>query len=360
MKKINVGVVGATGMVGMQFLRVLAEKNLNIDKLYLFASARTAGRTLWFGEQQLTVEVLSEESFDRPMDYAFFCAGGAISQAYAPFAASKGVVVIDNSSYFRMDPQVPLIVPEVNPEAMRNHRNIIANPNCSTIQAAVVLGPLHQAYGLKRVVISTYQAVSGAGKAGIVDLLTGQQKLRWQTQRLQDALADPDHEKNPIDLLRPWQAYRLQTMTDYIAGNVIPAIGEVDGETGYTIEERKLMNETKKILAAPELKVSATAVRVPVINGHSESLNIELAKPFSLPELKDILRHAPGISLLADNPTPLKASGQDGVLVGRVRADTSCNAIDVFTSADNLRKGAASNGVHILALLVSQSAHSAK
>ena len=353
MKAINIGVVGATGMVGMQFLKVLAEKNLNIGQLRLFASARTAGRVMDFAGQSITVEELGESSFDSAMDYAFFCASGTISKKYAPLAASKGVVVIDNSSHFRMDPTVPLVVPEVNPQAIAGHNNIIANPNCSTIQAVVALGPLHQAYGIKRVVISTYQAVSGAGKEGITDLVTGLAKTSWQTQRLLDALTDSDHEKSPIDLLRPWHQYELQTMSDYIAGNVIPAIGDIDPATGYTTEELKLMNETKKILGDPDLAVTATAVRVPVINGHSESLNIELTKPYDLAELKQVLRNAKGVELLTDNPTPLKASGHDTVLVGRVRADATRNAVDLFISADNLRKGAASNGVQILELLVS-------
>ena len=351
-KPINVGVVGATGMVGMQFLRVLAEKKLNIANLYLFASKRTAGRTMNFEGREITVEVLGEDSFDRDMDYAFFCASGTISEKYAPLAASKGVVVIDNSSHFRMKEGVPLVVPEVNPQAVVGHNNIIANPNCSTIQAVVALSPLHQAYGIKRVVISTYQAVSGAGKEGITDLVTGMAKISWQTLRLKDALADPDHEKSPIDLLRPWQQYELQTMSDYIAANVIPAIGDIDPVTGYTTEELKLMNETKKILGAPDMQVTATAVRVPVINGHSEALNIELNKPFELSELKETLRNAPGLELLEDSPTPLKASGGDTVLVGRVRVDTTCQGVDLFMSADNLRKGAASNGVQILELLV--------
>lgn len=353
MKEISVGLVGATGMVGLQFLRILREKNFNIKNLYLFASARTAGRKIKFAGKEIIVEELTESSFDREMDYAFFCASGTISEKFAPIAASKGVVVIDNSSHFRLHDDVPLIVPEVNPHAVVGHKNIIANPNCSTAQAVVVLKPIDKHYGIKRVVISTYQAVSGAGKEGIQDLVTGNAKTSWQTQRLQDAMNDPDHEMNPINLLAPHHKYELQAMSTYIAGNVIPLIGDIDPETGYGPEETKLINETRKILERPDLKITATAVRVPVINGHSESINLELEKSFQLDAIKMLLNSSPGIEL-SDVPQPLAASGKNNVFVGRIRADLDINGINMFVVADNLRKGAALNGVQIMELLINQ------
>lgn len=353
MKEISVGLVGATGMVGLQFLKILGEKKFDIKNLYLFASKKTAGRKVNFAGKEILVEELTENSFDREMDYAFFCASGTISAKFAPIAAKKGVIVIDNSSHFRLAEDVPLIVPEVNPKAIEGHKNIIANPNCSTIQAVVALGPINKHYGIKRVVISTYQAVSGAGKEGINDLVTGNAKTSWQTQRLQDAINDLDHEMNPINLLAPHHKYELQAMPHYIAGNVVPYIGDIDPENGYSQEELKLMTETKKILELPELKITATAIRVPVINGHSESINVELEKSYQLEALKMLLNTAPGMKVV-DSPQPIQASGKDTVFAGRIRSDKTINGVNLFLVADNLRKGAAANGIQIMELLINK------
>ena len=352
MKEINVAVVGASGLVGLQFLKVLEERGHNIKNLYLFASPASAGRRLKFKGEEHTVEALADDSFDRDIDYAFFCADNETSQKYAPIAAGKGIVVIDNSSHFRMDPTVPLIVPEANPQALKNHKNIIANPNCTTIQAAVVLEPIQRMFGIKRVIISTYQAVSGAGKEGVSDLLTGNAKLSWQTQRINDTLYDTDHSMNTIDILNPRHHYELKSFPNYIANNVLPSIGDIT-ENGYSTEEMKIINETRKILELPNLAITATAVRVPVIHCHSESINIELEKEYQLEALVQLLEDSPGIKI-SDNPMPTKASGKDSVLVGRIRQDFSINGVNLFLVADNLRKGAASNGVQIMELLMGQ------
>ena len=290
MKKINLAVVGATGMVGRTFLKVLEEKNLPIENFYVFASARSAGSTLTFNGKEYTVLELNENSFkDYQIDIALFSAGGGTSLKYAPIAAESGCIVIDNSSAWRMDPNVPLVVPEVNPEDIRNHQGIIANPNCSTIQAVVALKPLHEYYGIKRIVYTTFQAVSGAGMGGWSDLEEG---LKGQA---------PKKFPHPI------------------ANNCLPHI-DVFLENGYTKEEMKMVEETRKILHDDALRITATTVRVPVFNSHSESINVELNKPFEIDELVNRLSASEGIIVqddLANNVYPLAitATGHDEVLL---------------------------------------------
>lgn len=327
MKKVNLAVVGATGMVGRTFLKVLEEKNLPIDNFYVFSSARSAGSILTFKGKEYTVEELTESSFDRGIDIALFSAGGSTSKKFAPIAASKGCVVVDNSSAWRMDPKIPLVVPEVNPEDILKHNGIIANPNCSTIQAMVALKPLHEKYTIKRLVYATYQAVSGAGMGGWTDL--------------EEGLKGNPPKKFPHP----------------IANNCLPHI-DVFLENGYTKEEMKMVNETRKILHAPDMRITATTVRVPVFNSHSESINIEFEKTFELGELKQVLADAPGI-IIQDDPTndvyPLAvtASGHDEVFIGRIRRDESIESgVNLWVVADNIRKGAASNAVQIAEVLI--------
>lgn len=327
MKKINLAVVGVTGMVGRTFLKVLEEKDLPIDNFYVFASAKSAGTKITFKGKEYTVEELTETSFDRGIDIALFSAGGSTSEKFAPIAAEKGCVVIDNSSAWRMDPSVPLVVPEVNPEDISWNKGIIANPNCSTIQAMVPLKPLHDKYGIKRVVYSTYQAVSGAGRGGWLDLENG---LKGEA---------PKKFPHPI------------------AGNCLPHI-DVFLENGYTKEEMKMVNETRKILHAPDMKITATAVRVPVYYAHSESINVEFEKSFELCNLVDDLRKAPGVvlknnSLENEYPMAIEAAGTDEVYVGRIRRDESVeNGVNLWVVADNIRKGAASNAVQIAEYMI--------
>ncbi|CEP42123.1 aspartate-semialdehyde dehydrogenase [Paraclostridium sordellii] len=327
MKKVNVAIVGATGMVGRTFLKVLEERNFPIDNLYLFSSARSAGSKVEFKGKEYTVEELNENSFDRDIQIALFSAGGSISEKYAPIAASKGVVVVDNSSAWRMDENVPLVVPEVNPEAVKEHKGIIANPNCSTIQAMVPLKPLNDKYNIKRIVYSTYQAVSGSGVKG--------------TKDLEDGIKGLENKFYPHP----------------IAYNCLPHI-DVFMDNGYTKEEMKMINETMKILNDYDLKITATTVRVPVVNGHSESINVEFEKDFDIEELKALLANSQGLELV-DNiennvyPTAFELSGRDEVFVGRVRRDFSVdNGINMWVVADNIRKGAATNTVQIAELLL--------
>ena len=328
MKKINLAVVGATGMVGRTFLQVLEDRDFPYENLYCFASKKSAGEVVTCKGQEYVVRELTESSFDEGIDIALFSAGGDISLKFAPIAASKGVIVIDNSSAWRMDPTVPLVVPEVNPEALSTHKNIIANPNCSTIQAMVALKPLYDAYGITRIVYSTYQAVSGSGVKGVYDLEEG---------------LKGNHPKT---------CYPHQ-----IAGNCLPQI-DVFLENGYTKEEMKMIDETKKILSDNSLKITATAVRVPIFNSHSESVNVELKKPFEINDIKTLFMNAPGI-VLQDDPTnnvyPLAsvATGTDPVYVGRIRRDESLdNGINLWIVADNIRKGAATNAIQIAETLI--------
>ena len=322
-RKPNIAIVGATGLVGSTFLKVLEERDFPYENLYLMASARSAGSKIPFKNSIYTVEELTDKSFDKPIDVALFSAGGSISEKYAPIAASKGTVVVDNSSAWRMDKNVPLIVPEVNADEIKNHNGIIANPNCSTIQAVVVLKPLNDRYGLKRVVYSTYQAVSGTGLKGIKDLEEG-------------------IKGNDIMSAYPHPIY----------DNCLPQI-DVFLENGYTKEEIKMVNETHKILGSSDIAVTATTVRVPVFNSHSESINVELLKPFDVAEVKALLADSPGIKLVDDPskslyPLARDACGRDEVFVGRVRRDFSIeNGLNLWVVADNIRKGAATNAVQI-------------
>lgn len=327
MKKVNVAIVGATGMVGRTFLKVLEERNFPIDNLYLFSSARSAGSKVEFKGKEYTVEELNENSFDRDIQIALFSAGGSVSEKYAPIAASKDVVVVDNSSAWRMDENVPLVVPEVNPEAVKEHKGIIANPNCSTIQAMVPLKPLNDKYNIKRIVYSTYQAVSGSGVKG--------------TKDLEDGIKGLENKFYPHP----------------IAYNCLPHI-DVFMDNGYTKEEMKMINETMKILNDYDLKITATTVRVPVVNGHSESINVEFEKDFDIEELKALLANSQGLELVDDiennvYPTAFELSGRDEVFVGRVRRDFSVDSgINMWVVADNIRKGAATNAVQIAELLL--------
>ncbi len=322
MKKLNVAVVGATGMVGRTFLKVLEETNLPVENYYLFASKRSAGSTVEFFGKDYVVEELTENSFDRDIDIALFSAGGSISEKFAPIAASKGCVVIDNSSAWRMNPEVPLVVPEVNPEDIKKHKGIIANPNCSTIQAMVALRPLQLKYGIKRIVYSTYQAVSGAGLGGYNDL------------------------KNGINGEAP------KKFNHPIFNNCLPQI-DVFLPNGYTKEEMKMVNETRKILGDDNMKITATTVRVPVFDCHSESINVELEKPFDLAELRACLENAPGLIVQDDiencvYPMACTAVGTNETYVGRIRRDESVdNGVNLWVVADNIRKGAATNAVQI-------------
>ena len=327
MKKYKLALVGATGLVGRTAIKVLEEKNLPISEYVFFASKRSAGSIMDLLGQDYVVRELNEHSFDEGFDFAIFSAGGDVSKKFAPIAASKGCIVIDNSSTFRMDKNVPLVVPEVNSEDLKSSSGIIANPNCSTIQAVVALKPLDVKYGIKRVVYSTYQAVSGAGQKGVQDL--------------QDTLNGLEPKKFPHP----------------IANNCLPHI-DIFTDSGYTKEELKMINETRKILHKPNLKVTATCVRVPVINSHSESINVEFENNFNLEELKEVLQNSPGIVLM-DNPIeniyPLAtcATGSDEVYIGRIRRDDSVPfGVNFWVVSDNVRKGAASNAIQIMEKLM--------
>lgn len=327
MKKINLAVVGATGMVGRTFLKVLEEKQLPIENFYVMASARSAGSTLTFNGKDYVVEELTEHSFDKPIDIALFSAGGSTSEKFAPIAAAHGCIVVDNSAQWRYDPKVPLVVPEVNPEDIEWNNGIIANPNCSTIQAMLPLKALDNKYTIKRVIYSTYQAVSGGGLGGWKDLentMKGEAPKKW-----------------------PHPIYN----------NCLPHI-DVFLENDYTKEEMKMIWETRKILHHPDMKVTATTVRVPVFNSHSESINVEFEKPFDIADVKKALADFPGIVVEddpANNVYPLatEATGHDEVFVGRIRRDESVeNGLNMWVVADNIRKGAASNAVQIAELLI--------
>lgn len=342
MKKIRLAIVGATGLVGRTVLKVLEERNLPVDEYVLFASSKSAGKKIRFMDRDYIIQELNDLSFDSGFDYAIFSAGGSTSKKYAPIAASKGCIVVDNSSAFRMDKQVPLVVPEVNPEEIKNNHGIIANPNCSTIQAVVALKPLDDKYKIKRIVYSTYQAVSGAGRNGVLDLESG----------IQDYIQNGKNSNNTFEQTSH-SNYELHKFDYPIFSNCLPHI-DVFLDNGYTKEEEKMINETRKILKRPDLKITATTVRVPVFNSHSESINIEFENNFDLNELQKLLSESPGI-IVEDNPQKniyplaIKASGRDEVFVGRIRRDYSVeNGINIWVVADNIRKGAASNAVQIV------------
>lgn len=330
MKKFNVAVVGATGMVGGKFLEVLTERQLPVDNYYLFASAKSAGKKIDFMSKEHTVIELTKEnviSLKGKVDFALFSAGGGVSKEFAPVFVEAGAIVVDNSSQWRMYDDVPLVVPEVNPEDVKWNHGIIANPNCSTIQAVVALKPLYDKFGIKRIVYSTYQAVSGAGVAGYNDL--------------KDGINGVAPKKFP----RP------------IAYNMLPHI-DVFMEDGYTKEEWKMIVETRKILHDQSLRVTATTVRVPVFYGHSESINVEFCKKCEKQDVVNALENFPGIIVMDDvknnvYPTPLDAENHDEVFVGRIRMDESVDSgANLWVVADNIRKGAATNAVQIVELLI--------
>ncbi len=330
----NVAVVGATGAVGNMMVEVLQERNFPVNNLKLLASERSAGSTMLFHGKVHKVDLLTPESFEG-IDVALFSAGGSVSKEFAPIAADRGAVVVDNSSAFRMEPEVPLVVPEVNPHQIAGFRNrgIIANPNCPTIQMGVALKPIYDAAGIERIVVSTYQAVSGTGKRAI--------------QELQD---------QSISIFN-FKPVKTEVYPHQIAFNCLPHI-DVFLENGYTREEMKMVNETRKILEDPSIRVTATTVRVPVFYGHSESVNVETKKKLSAQEVKELLAEAPGVVVVDDPeknlyPLAINAAGKDETFVGRIREDESIErGINLWIVADNIRKGAATNAVQIAELLI--------
>ncbi len=332
-KLFNVVVAGATGAVGNQMLACLEERDFPVNNLKLLATAKSAGRTLRFKGEEIPVEELTETSF-KGVDIGIFSAGGATSRQFAPIAARDGCVVVDNSSAWRMDPGVPLVVPEVNPQATANYesKGIIANPNCSTIQMVVALAPIHTKAGIKRIVVSTYQAVSGTGKKAIDELYD-------QTKAIINS-AEPENRVYP----------------HRIAFNCLPHI-DVFLDSGYTKEEMKMVHETRKILQDDTIGITATTVRVPVFYSHSESVNIETRERITPEDVRDLLESAPGVTVVDDPsqnlyPMAIDAAGKDDTFVGRIRADESiANGINMWIVSDNIRKGAATNAVQIAELL---------
>jgi aspartate-semialdehyde dehydrogenase len=341
MSGLRVGVVGATGQVGGVMRRILAERSFPIAEIRFFASARSAGTTLPWGDSEVVVEdaAVADPS---GLDIALFSAGGATSRELAPRFAAAGVIVVDNSSAWRMDPDVPLVVSEVNPGAVREARKgIIANPNCTTMAAMPVLKPLHDEAGLTRLVVSTYQAVSGSGLAGV-------DELDKQVRQVFDRAVDLTHDGSAVSFPEPVKYVRP------IAFNVVPLAGSVVSDGSFeTDEEQKLRNESRKILGIPSLLVSGTCVRVPVFSGHSLSINAEFASPLSVERALELLGSAPGV-VVTDVPNPLRAAGVDPSFVGRLRIDPGApegRGLAMFVSNDNLRKGAALNAVQIAELV---------
>jgi aspartate-semialdehyde dehydrogenase len=331
---VNVAIVGATGAVGQEFLTVLAERNFPIKNIKFLASARSAGKTVTFKGTTHPVEELNHDSF-KDVQIAFFSAGGSVSKEFAPSAVKAGAVVVDNTSAFRMKEGVPLVVPEVNPEQIHRHNGLIANPNCSTIIMNVAVWPLHRANRVRRVIVSTYQAVSGAGAWGLWEL-----DAQMKAYVMGHAIAK---EKFPHQIVN-----NLFSHNTKIADN------------GYNEEENKMVQETRKIFADPKIMITATCVRVPVPRAHSESINLEFERPITPDQVREILSKAPGVKIVDDHernhfPMPLEASGQDDVLVGRVRQDISREdgrGIDLFVAGDQVRKGAATNAVQIAEKLI--------
>lgn len=327
----NVAIVGATGAVGQEFLKILAERKFPVDELRLLATKRSAGKKVSWQGRELTVEETTHDSF-KGIDFALF-AGGSSSTEFARSAVASGAVVIDNSSAFRLDPEVPLVVPEVNPEDVKWHKGIIANPNCSTIIMVVALKPIHDLAGIRRVVVSTYQAVSGAGREGIEELET--QLKAWA------------NGEELVSQVFPYQ----------IAFNLIPRI-DVFQEGDYTKEEWKMVKETQKIFHAPEMRITATTVRVPVLRSHSESINVEIERKVSLEDVRKVLGNAPGVTVIDEvmndrYPMPLYSADTDEVYVGRIREDfTVESGLNLWVVGDQIRKGAATNAVQIAELLL--------
>jgi aspartate-semialdehyde dehydrogenase len=335
-EKYSVAVVGATGAVGNQMIKIMEERKFPVGKIKLLASSRSAGFSVEFYNKDIKVEILDEDSF-KDIDIGLFSAGGTVSEKFAPVAASAGCIVVDNTSAFRMDSQVPLVVPEVNPHAIAQYRNkgIIANPNCSTIQMVVALKPIHDVAGIKRIVVSTYQAVSGTGKKAIAE-------LQDQTRAILN-----------------FQDVECKVYPHQIAFNCLPHI-DVFLENAYTKEEMKMVNETRKILEDDSIRVTATTVRVPVFYGHSESVNIETEKKITADEVRKLLSQAPGVTVVDDPasakyPLAIDAAGKDDTFVGRIREDESIEkGINMWIVADNLRKGAALNAIQIAEILVKE------
>ncbi|WDZ84932.1 aspartate-semialdehyde dehydrogenase [Micromonospora cathayae] len=339
---MRIGIVGATGQVGGVMRQVLAQRRFPAEQLRLFASARSAGRTLPWDGGEVTVEDAATADY-RGLDVVLFSAGKTTSKELAPRVAEAGAVVIDNSSAYRMDPDVPLVVAEVNPHAVTNRpKGIIANPNCTTMAAMPVLRPLHAEAGLVSLVVATYQAVSGAGLAGVAELDEQVRKVAADATGLA-------HDGTAVEFPAP------RSFAQPIAFNVLPLAGSiVDDGSDETDEEQKLRNESRKILEIPGLKVSGTCVRVPVFTGHSLQVNAGFARPITPQRVRELLADAPGVAL-ADVPTPLLAAGQDPTYVGRIRADeTVAHGIAFFCSNDNLRKGAALNAVQIAELVAAE------
>jgi len=328
-KKYNLCVLGATGMVGREMIKVLEERNFPVDRFLPLASERTAGQKVTFQGKEYSVEIAKPESFEG-INIALFSAGAKVSAALAPAAAKRGCVVIDNTSHFRMDPEVPLVVPEVNGHAIKRHKGIIANPNCSTAQMVLVLKPIYDAVGIERIVVSTYQSVSGWGKEAVEELLT-------QTKAL---LADPNAK------------VEVKHIFKRIAFNVVPQIDQFV-DNGYTKEEMKMVNETRKIFEDNSIRITATTVRVPVIIGHSESVNVQTKKKISVAEVRKLLSNFADVKVVDDPakgeyPTPIDCVGKNETLVGRIREDISQpNGIEMWIVSDNLRRGAALNAVLI-------------
>jgi len=328
----RVGIVGATGAVGQEMRKILAERGFPLASLKLMASSRSAGKELDFQGEKIKVREASPQEF-KDLDLVLFSAGASVSKALAPEAVKAGAVVIDNSSAFRMEENVPLTVPEVNPETLNQHQGLIANPNCSTIQLVVVINPLHRTYQIKRMVITTFQSVSGTGRRAI-------EELRNQTRAFLEG-----------------QPVKKEVYPHQIAFNLLPQI-DVFLENLYTKEEMKLVNETRKILNDHSLKITSTCVRVPVFVSHSESVNLELEKPVELGEVRDLLKNSPGVKVLDEPekslyPLPLMAEGTDHCFVGRIRPDESLpSGLNLWIVADNLRKGAALNAIQIAEELV--------
>jgi aspartate-semialdehyde dehydrogenase len=339
---MRIGIVGATGQVGGVMRRILAERHFPVDQLRLFASARSAGRTLPWQDGEVTVEDAAAADF-RGLDIVLFSAGKSSSKEMAERVAAAGAVVIDNSSAWRMDPHVPLVVSEVNPDAARNRpKGIIANPNCTTMAAMPVLRPLHDEAGLVSMVVTTYQAVSGAGLAGVSE-------LDEQVQKVADRATELTHDGRAVEFPAADKFPRT------IAFNVVPQAGSfVDDGLGETDEEQKLRNESRKILDIPSLLVSGTCVRVPVFTGHSLQINARFTRPLSPAQAREVLAGAPGVEL-SEVPTPLEAAGRDPSYVGRIRADeTAENGLSFFVANDNLRKGAALNAVQVAELVAAE------
>ncbi len=333
-KEVNVAILGATGAVGQELLELLAERKFPLKELKLLASPRSAGSKIVFNGQEITVEAVSEQSF-KGVDIVLASAGGSTSKAWAKKAVEAGAVVIDNSSAFRMDDDVPLVVPEINPEAAAKHQGIIANPNCTTILMGVAIYPLHQVQPIKRVVVSTYQSASGAGARAM-------EEAKIQARDILDG-------KQPQAEVLPYP----------IAFNLFPHNSPLN-EQGYCEEEMKMVNETRKIFDAPELKITATCVRVPILRAHSEAINLEFAQPFEVAKAKEIIAAAPGVKVVEDwqsnyFPMPIDATGQDPVLVGRIRQDISQDCgLELWLCGDQIRKGAALNAIQIAELLLAK------